>query len=102
MPSLISNPSTQELEAILRQNKKLFAKTQYVGLPGVLEFEGEFYPPSRLHHLEKRLGASVIYFDKEISSCVKASQHSVSSYCGAGSLLRSPQEGAEAVRLFYR
>jgi hypothetical protein len=38
----------------LKENQVLLRKLGYYN-PGVIEMEGEWYPPSRLHHLERRL-----------------------------------------------
>jgi hypothetical protein len=51
----------------LDANKALFVKRIYTNLPGAVEFEGEMYPPSRLHYLESRLKFVDIIFDREIS-----------------------------------
>ena len=83
----------EALDALLLSNKRLFNKTQYIGLVGVLEFGGEFYPPSRLHHLERRLGIKTLIFDKETSFFSRPLVHDEDVF-------RS--QDAEAVELFYR
>ena len=40
--------------AILKRNADAFRKLGYYN-PGAVHFQGEFYPPNRLHHLEARL-----------------------------------------------
>jgi hypothetical protein len=47
-----SSPPVDDSE--LKGNQTLLKKLGYYN-PGAIEMEGEWYPPSRLHHLERRL-----------------------------------------------
>lgn len=47
------------LVAKMQKNAQVFGKNLYTNTPGCVEFEGEFYPPTRLHHLERRMNAKV-------------------------------------------
>ena len=49
-----SSVDSEEVASMLRRNRKGLRRLGYYN-PGALEFEGEWYPPGRLDHLERRL-----------------------------------------------
>lgn len=53
-PNLQIPSSPLVSESQLKGNQTLMRKLGYYN-PGAIEMEGEWYPPSRLHHLERRL-----------------------------------------------
>lgn len=84
----------------LASSKSLLRRLGYYN-PGAVEFEGEWYPPGRLHHLERRLrdehpdSNRGLLFDKERESCA----HAPTPVRTAPSSLAGPDR--HRVELFY-
>lgn len=95
--------------AVMTRNTKRLKQLGYYN-PGAIHFQGEWYPPNRLHHLERRLqcdfnmgrGTSTIdsdmyLFNKEIEieSNIRAHSNRVISNSSF------PERRKETVQLFY-
>lgn len=96
-------------KSTLNSNSKLLQRLGFYG-PGVIEYEGEWYQPSRLHHLERRwLNISLtddknitllhkvfdsrIYFQRELET------HTYKQQIGNPRLLLSQQTRLEILKL---
>ena len=50
----------------MTENFSKLSKLEFINLPGFVEFEGECYGINRLCHLETRLGATRLEFNREL------------------------------------
>lgn len=95
--------STDVVASELRSNKSLLKRLGYYN-PGAVEYEGEWYPPGRLHHLERRLQNEFpgincpLLFDKELESPISVLSQRAST---TPLFYQSEDTNVRQVELFY-
>lgn len=100
-----TGPSSDLVAAELTASKSLLKHLGYYS-PGALEFEGEWYPPGRLHHLERRLQEEHpksnhgLIFDKERETSLPYTRPGLSA-SGSQTTSAAPTADRRLVEVFY-